>query len=398
MTTAIVWAGVLFGFASLLLAEPATTRGVGSGNNAFGTALYDQLSQKPGNLFFSPTSIQTALAMTMAGARGQTADQMGKTLCVENDAATHARLGAFLRQLNTAGKAGGFDLSVANALWLLKGYEFAPDYLSLVQKNYDARLGEVNFRSDPEGSRKTINDWVAGQTHDKIENLMPPGTIDSNTRLVLTNAIYFKGKWDLPFNKRMTNDGPFTFSAGETESVPFMHQVKSFRYAEDETVQLLELPYGQNTLAMRIFLPRQADGLAAFEKALDVERMDKLVNSLQSERVEVWLPRFKVESEFQLQGVLEAMGMTLAFDPQRADFHGMSTEEHLYISAVVHKAFVNVDEEGTEAAAATGIGMAAMAMRAEPPPKLFKADHPFLFAIVDRQSGAMLFMGRVAKP
>jgi serpin B len=398
MTAAIVWIAVLFGFASLLLADPSTTQAVGAANNAFGVTLYERLSQNPGNLFFSPTSIQTSLAMTMAGARGPTAEQMAKTICVENDAATHASLGAFLRRMNAAGKTGGFDLSVANALWLLKGYEFAPDYLSLVQKDYDARLDEVNFTSDPEGSRKTINDWVAGQTHDKIKNLMPAGTIDSNTRLVLTNAIYFKGKWDSPFNKRMTNDAPFTFSAGGTESIPFMRQVKRFRCAEDETVQLLELPYGQNTLAMRIFLPRQPEGLAAFEKDLGGERMDKLMNSLQSERVEVWLPRFKVESGIQLGDVLEAMGMTLAFDPQRADFHGMSSEEHLYISTVIHKAFVNVDEEGTEAAAATGIGMRTMAIRAESQPKLFKADHPFLFAIVDQQSGAMLFMGRVAKP
>ena len=218
---------------------------VGQMNNAFAADLYAQLAAKDGNLFFSPTSIQTALAMTWAGARGQTAQEMGATLHLDANADVHNQMGGFLGRLNADGQKGGYELSVANALWGLKGYPFMPDYLALVKKSYNGNLSDLDFIRDTEGSRKTINDWVANETRDKIQNLLPQGSIDPLTRLVLTNAIYFKGKWDLPFKKEATKDNDFTLADGQKVKAPFMYQQKRFRYAEDDQVQVLELPYAR---------------------------------------------------------------------------------------------------------------------------------------------------------
>ena len=379
-------------------AKPAEDK-VGQMNNAFAADLYAQLAAKDGNLFFSPTSIQTALAMTWAGARGQTANELATTLHLGANADIHNQMGGFLGRLNADGQKGGYELSVANALWGLKGYPFMPDYLALVKKSYNGNLSDLDFIRDTEGSRKTINDWVAKETRDKIKDLLTQGTITPDTRLVLTNAIYFKGKWDLPFKKEATKENDFTLADGTKAKVPFMYQQKGFRYAEDDQMQVLELPYGKNNLAMRIFLPKKADGLAGFEKSLTAQRLAELTGKLRYADVKVWLPRFTMESQFSLADVLKAMGMKLAFDPDHADFKGMTSTEQVFISAVIHKAFVNVDEEGTEAAAATAVIMAPTAMPMQPPkPKEFKADHPFLFEIVHQKSGATLFIGRVMKP
>lgn len=370
----------------------------GAMDNAFAFDLYPRLSANQGNRFFSPISIQTALAMTWAGARGQTADQMARTLHLDADPDAGARLGAFLRSLNEAGSKGGFELSVADALWGLTGYPFTPAYLASVEKNYGGHLAELDFVNDPDGSRKTINDWVAGQTHDKIKDLLPPGSVAPATRLVLTNAIYFKGKWDRPFEKSQTHHADFAVSADRKVSAPFMYQQAKFRYAEDDDVQALDLPYGNGELSMRILLPKKAAELAAFERGLTASRFEDLGSRLQTEDVQVWLPRFKVETEYRLEEVLPAMGMKLAFEPGRADFGGMTSASSFVISAVIHKAYVQTDEEGTEAAAATGVTMRATAVMVHKPPKQFRADHPFVFAIVHRPSGAILFMGKLASP
>jgi serpin B len=364
-------------------------------NNAFAADLYAQLSSKEGNLFFSPTSIQTALAMAWAGARGQTANEMAGALHLDPTASN--QLAGFLNRLNADGEKGGYELAVANALWGLKGYPFIPDYLNLVKKNYGGHLSELDFGANPDGSRQTINDWVAKQTHDRIKDLLGPGAVDGNTRLVLTNAIYFKASWDMPFQKRATRDGPFTAAGGKAVTVPFMFQREHFRYAEDDDVQVLELTYGNFDLAMRIFLPKNPGGLGRFEKQMTDQRLSALAGKLASQEVLLTLPKFTSESEFSLADTLKAMGIKLAFDPNRADFKGMTTSEQLFISAVIHKAFVKVDEEGTEAAAATGIAMAGAVMPITKP-KSFNADHPFMFEIVHHASGAVLFMGRLAKP
>jgi serpin B len=371
---------------------------VGQMNNALAMDLYSRLSQNSGNHFFSPTSIRTALAMAWAGARGQTAEQMATTLHLDADPDAGAKLGSFLRSLNESGGKGGFELSVADALWGLRGYPFTPAYLANVEKNYGGHLAELDFVNDPDGSRKTINDWVAGQTHDKIKDLLPPGSVVPTTHLVLTNAIYFKGKWDRPFEKSNTHEADFAVSADRKVSAPFMYQQAKFRYAEDDDVQVLELPYGNGELSMRILLPKNAGHFAAFEHGLTASRFEDFGGRLQTEDVQVWLPRFKVETEYRLEEVLPAMGMKLAFEPGRADFGGMTSASSFFISAVIHKAYVQTDEEGTEAAAATGVTMRATAVLVRKPPKQFRADHPFVFAIVHRPSGAILFMGRLNSP
>jgi serpin B len=371
---------------------------VGAMNNAFATDLYSRLSADPGNLFFSPTSVQAALAMAAAGAKGETAAEMTKTLHLDGTPEAGDKLGAFLRDLNAAGSKGGYELSVANALWGLTGYPFSPGYLNSVEKTYGGHLADLSFTSDPEGSRKTINDWVAEKTHDKIKNLMPQGSIVPTTRLVITNAIYFKGKWDKPFPKAATQDAEFAVSPTKKVNVPLMYQQAKLRYAEDADAQMVELPYGRDQLSMRIILPKAADQLSAIEHKLTTSGLGDLTDRLATEDVRVWLPRFKIESGYSLEDVLASMGMKLAFNPGSADFGGMTSASHLFISAVVHKAYVQTDEEGTEAAGATGLAMGATAIMARHEPKVFRADHPFVFEIVHQQTGAILFMGRLAAP
>jgi serpin B len=371
---------------------------VGAMNNAFAVDLYSRLAADAGNIFFSPTSVQAALAMAAAGAKGETAAEMTKTLHLDATPDAGDKLGAFLRDLNVAGSKGGYELSVANALWGLTGYPFSPAYLSSVEKTYGGHLADVSFTTDPEGSRKTINDWVADKTHDKITNLLPQGSIVPTTRLVLTNAIYFKGKWDKPFQKAQTHDAEFSIDAGKKVNAPFMYQQGKFRYAEDSDAQVLELPYGRDELSMRIILPKAADQLSEIEHKLTTSGLGDLTAQLQTEDVKVWLPRFKIETGYRLDHVLPSMGMKLAFDSGSADFGGMTSASHLFISAVVHKAYVQTDEEGTEAAGATGLTMGATAVMARHEPKVFRADHPFVFQIVHQQTGAILFMGRLATP
>jgi serpin B len=380
-------------------AAPENSGGkVGQMNNAFAMDLYAQLAKKDGNVFFSPTSLQTALAMTWAGARGATAQEMAKSLHLDNNAKSNEELGHFLATLNADGKKGGYELAVANALWGGKGYPFMPAYLSLVKSAYGGNLNNLDFATNPEAARKIINDWVASQTHDKIQDLMPFGSIQPSTRLVLTNAIYFKGKWDLPFEKSQTKEADFVLAGGEKMKAPLMYQQKHFRLVEDESVQMLELPYGQNDLAMWVLLPKSVDGLSAVEKGLTSDRLTALAAQLRDQEVKVWLPRFKIESGFEMADVLRGLGMRRAFNPGQADFSGMASAERFFLDRVIHKAFVNVDEEGTEAAAATGITMRATAVFRPKPIAMFRADHPFVFAIVHQKSGAILFMGRLAKP
>lgn len=372
---------------------------VGRMNNAFAIDLYARLAEgKQGNVFFSPTSVQTALAMVWAGARGATAEEMAKTLRLQDDPGGAQHLAEFLRSLNGGGEQRGFELSVANALWGMKGYPFQPAYLQTVEKEYGGHLAELDFATSSDAARQTINDWVAKQTNDKIKDLMPTGSVTPQTRLVLTNAIYFKSAWQERFHKTATTDADFTTAEGQKVKAPFMTQQEQFRYAEDDAVQMLELPYNHGELAMRIFLPKAADGLAAFEKGLNEKRLEDLAGQAAFTQVRVWLPRFKLETGYELQKVLPEMGMSRAFNAREADFSGMSSAERFWIDVVIHKAFVNVDEEGTEAAAATGVGMRATAIQVQHQPKTFRADHPFLFAIVHRPSGAILFMGRLGNP
>jgi serpin B len=402
-------AAVLISTASVGLARrPAApspdVRAVVGGGNAFAVELYAQLARKAkGNLFFSPSSIHTALAMTYAGARGRTADQMAGTLHYPREGKRlHSAFGSLLETLNNPRtdhrKKPVYELVVSNALWAQKGYPFREEFVALVQASYGAGLTELDYRR-PEPARVQINDWVADQTKQKILNLIPRGVITPRTRLVLTNAIYFKSNWADTFSERATRDEAFKLSAGRGVQTPMMRRQGRYGYLETPAFQALELPYRFGELSMVVLLPRETDGLPALEKRLTAKSLTKWLADLRRETVRVTLPKFKFTSQFRLPAVLRAMGMVEAFDAGRANFSGMTTMEKLFISDVIHKAFVAVDEKGTEAAAATAVIMALKAAMPRPvQPKVFRADHPFVFLIRHRATGSVLFLGRVADP
>ena len=370
---------------------------VAEGCNRFAFDLYARLKGAEGNLFLSPYSISTALTMTYAGARGETADQMAKTLCLPaSGGAIHVAYATLQKDLNATGAKGAFDLVVANRLWGQKGYKFLPDFLQLLDTSYSAGLEPLDFVADTEGSRKTINAWVERETRDKIKDLLKPGVLDAMTRLVLTNAIYFKGKWASEFDKKLTRDEDFFVTPETKVAAPLMRQTAEFGYFDGGEMHALELAYQGDRLAMVVLLPKSKDGIEGLEAALTPNMLEGTCAGLRRREVQVALPRFKTAAEFSLKDPLVAMGMTDAFDPAKADFSGMSGKKDLFISAVVHKAFVDVNEEGTEAAAATGVVVGVMSMP-EPPP-VFRADHPFLFLIRDTKTGAILFFGRILDP
>lgn len=372
------------------------------GSNAFAIDLYSQLSAQPGNLFFSPESISTDFAMAYAGAHGQTATEMAHvfhfTLPPDR---LHPAMGSLLTAMNAPHE--GYALSVADALWAQQDEKFQPAYLSLVQTNYGAAFRPVDFKTAPDSVRATINQWVEKQTNDKIQNLLGPGTVTPLTRLVLTNAIYFKAAWANQFNKNATENEDFHLSAGKTIQAPTMHNSGSYYYLKGPSFQALLLPYEKDEISMLILLPDDVEGLPALEHSLSAGNLQNWMTSLSYEHeVIVSLPRFKITQEFELSSTLEKLGMKAAFDPNAADFSAMTGDRSLDISAAIHKAYIDLDENGTEAAAATAVmmemAMAARPMTPPPPPIIFTADHPFLFLIQDNASGAILFMGRVTNP
>ena len=360
--------------------------------------LYGELKTEAGNLFLSPLSISTALACAPAAREGKTLEEMNAVLHLPE--AAHAGFGAVIKSLNEEpdAKKRGFTLSTANALWAQKGYPWKAEYKKLVATDYAAGLFDLDFISAAEASRGTINAWVEKETKEKIKNLSPQGSVTADTRLVLTNAIYFKGDWMDPFKKEQTKDLPFTTADGKKTDTPLMHRVGGYRYAENDAFQVLDMPYNGRRISMTVVLPRKADGLAAVEKELTAEKFDATLKTLRFEKeVHVHLPKFKVEKSFTLNKPLIAMGMKAAFSG--ADFSGMHMGgEQLDISAVIHKAFVDVNEEGTEAAAATGVVVGTTSAVQPPTPRHFKADHPFLFFIRDNKTGSVLFMGRLETP
>jgi serpin B len=371
---------------------------VAEGNNAFAIELYGQLRKQSGNLFFSPESISTAFAMAYAGARGDTASQMANTLhfTLPPDR-LHPAMGALLTNLNAA--HDGYQLRVADALWAEKDYTFLDDFLKLTSSDYGAGFNRVDFKGAPEAVRSTINQWVEQKTENKIKDLLPPGAVNSTTRLVLTNAIYFKGDWQTKFDKASTKDEDFHLSPAQTVKSPLMHREGQFRYFNGGTFQVLDIPYKSNELSMVVFLPNDSAGLPALEQSLTAANIEQWLGQLRPvAKVILAIPKFTMTQQFELAGALAAMGMHQAFQKNAADFSAMTGKRDLWISAAIHKAFVDVNEEGTEAAAATGIVMRSMAVTRQQPPIVFRADHPFLFLIRDNRSGGILFMGRVTDP
>jgi serpin B len=336
--------------------------------------------------------------MAYAGARGSTASEMAATLhfTLPPDR-LHPAMGALLTNLNAAHP--GYQLRVADALWAQKDYAFLDDFLKLTAVNYSAGIHPVDFKAAPDAVRLTINQWVETQTDDKIKDLLPPRSVNSATKLVLTNAIYFKGDWQTQFDKASTKDEDFHLAIAQTIKTPLMHVEDKFRYFNGGTFQALDIPYKSGELSMIVLLPNDPNGLPALEQSMTAANVQQWLNQLRpSQKVTLTLPKFKMTRQFELAGTLGAMGMSQAFQQGTADFSGMTGHRDLWISAVVHKAFVDVNEEGTEAAAATGIVMRSMAMARVERPIVFRADHPFVFLIRDHLSGSILFMGRVTDP
>ncbi len=367
------------------------------GNKAFAFGLYEKLKEVEGNLFFSPYSISTALAMTYAGARGNTEKQMGTALHFTLDQKRfHPAFACLEAQLKAVQEKGDIELNIANALWAQEDYVFLREFLDLIQSNYGTVLNHVDFKRACEAARKKINAWVEQKTKDKIKDLIKPGVLNALTRLVLTNAIYFKGRWESQFKKSRTKESPFWLSIDKSVEVPMMTQKRQFRYMESDSLQILELPYVGDDLAMIVLLPRKVDGLAQLEADLSVENLNMWIGHLRKREVSVFLPKFKMTSQFRLSETLASMGMPDAFGGN-ADFSGIDGTKDLFISAVIHKAFVDVNEEGTEAAAATAAVISLTSAPSTPPPT-FRADHPFVFLIRDNHSGSILFVGRIVNP
>ncbi len=349
-----------------------------------------------GNLFFSPYSIASALGMTALGARGETERQMREVLFAGGD--HHAALGEVRQQLSGDHP---FQLEVANALWLQEGFAVRDGFLAATRDHYDAAPHMVDFQRQTTATIDRINGWVAERTQDRIRDLLSPAHVNAMTRLVLTNAIYFKGAWQDAFSKGATTPAPFHRPDGTTVEAPLMRRVGQYGYREQEDAQVLRLPYTGREAAMIVLLPRAADGLPALVATLTPTLLRDLAagDGEVVQAVDVWLPRLRIEQTLDLPETLAALGMPAAFDPASADFSGINGSRDLYLGAVVHKAFVAVDEAGTEAAAATAAGVMVTSMPMPPKdPVEFRADRAFLFLIVHRPTGTVLFLGRLTDP
>ena len=385
-----------FGLEGHADAGPVTKETLAQGNNAFATDLYTKVRAQEGNFFYSPYSISSVLALTYAGARGATATQMAQVLHFGGDRSDVLRtFGAMMRDLDDRARKQRIQLETANALWTAKGRRLLADYRKVARQDFSARVAQLDFASAPDAARNEINQWVAKHTSGKITDLLAPGMVSPATKLVLTNAIYFKGKWASAFKKENTSDAPFTLLDGTEVAVPLMFQNGKFKFLDGESFQALELPYAGKTISMVIMLPKKKDGLADLENAFTAEGLEKWLGGLKTNRLGVYVPRFTTSSKFRLADTLKSMGMTDAFSVPPADFSGIDGKKTLAIDEVVHQAFVDVNEEGTEAAASTAVTMLESTAM---PETEFRADHPFLFLIRDTASKSILFVGRVVNP
>ncbi|MCF7907204.1 serpin family protein [Patescibacteria group bacterium] len=368
-------------------------------NNEFALDLYQRYqAQEEGNIFFSPYSISSALAMTYEGARGETAEEMRSVFHFpESEEYLRSGYQSLNQVINQEDK--DYQLRVANALWAEEDFEFLTEYFNLVNRYYGAEITNLDFKNNAEESRLTINDWVGEQTEDKIKDLIPAGAINPLTRLILTNAIYFKGNWLQEFDQDQTTERDFKVSESEVVRAEMMQRTDEeaeFNYLENEQLQILELPYQGEELSMLIFLP-QGNDIDALGDTLIVEKIEEWKEELREQRVKVYLPKFKFETKYFMKKDLSDLGMSSAFS-NLADFSGMTGEKDLFISEVIHQAFVDVNEEGTEAAAATAVVMELLSAGPGSKIPVFRADHPFIFMIQQKDSGNILFLGRVMNP
>ncbi|HEY5520558.1 MAG TPA: serpin family protein [Candidatus Limnocylindrales bacterium] len=383
--------------------DPSLAKSAAAAANAFGLDLFAKLraGAATDNIVFSPTSIALALAMARAGARGQTAAQMDAVLhglgsddqapaINALDAALNSRSGTFQ---SFDGKSYNVTLSVANAPFAQRDEQWQQAFLDALAQRFGAGLRLVDYKSDPDGARVQINQWVSDKTNGRIPELISQGMLDTLTRLVLVNAIYLKAPWAQPFDPNATQDKPFSLLDGSSATVPTMAMTAEQSYASGQGWQAVDLPYVLNKLALTIILPADFNSFAA---GFTADKLDQITSSMKTSEVDLTLPRFDTQTTADLSSMLGGLGMPLAFDPNTADFSGMTTQEPLYIAFVIHQANITVDEKGTEAAAATAVGVSAGAMPVDV--AKMHVDHPFLFALRDLDTGAVLFMGQVTDP
>jgi serpin B len=375
-------------------------RGIVEGNNKFAFRLFADLkSGNDKNLFCSPFSISTALAMVYAGARNETALQMSQVMNFQQGNQFHAEYKSLLDRLSN-GTEGQIRLNIANGLWVQKDFRFLDTYLDIVRSDYGSELKNVDFTNvgEREKTRKEINAWVERKTNDKIKDLLGQNDLEGLTRLVLVNAIYFYSEWANPFEKALTAPQDFFLLDQGRVKTPFMNGHGRYRYYEDSDIKALEIPYRDDKASMVIFLPNKTGGIVEFERSFNYKYYLEIIDSLQFKNVRLSLPKFQTTYKIDLENILSQMGMPLAFSSGGADFSGMTGKRDLCISKVIHQAFINVAEKGTEAAAATAVIMKMTAIGPSPDTKIFIADHPFIFIIKDNTTGSILFMGRIMKP
>ena len=381
--------------------DPQTISDVANLNNVFAFEMFSSLAEgKQENAFFSPYSISSAFSILYEGTRGTTQDEIQSVFHYIKDDQTRRNYShQIISDLNKP--AQNYILSTANALWVQDKFPILQEYKDVAETHYLAKTENLDFMTHPEESRQTINNWVEEKTNDKIKDLLPEGSINALTRAVITNAVYFLGNWTVQFDEKLTKEDDFKISEQETIKVPMMNTDHYFNYGLTNDLQILQMSYKGNDLSMLVLLPKDND-LPSLEKKLSVENLNQWKNNLMAQEVNVYLPKFKLETTYSLVGNLTDMGMPSAFkppfpfDPDTADLSGIDGEKDLYVTGVFHKAFVAVDEKGTEAAAATGIVIGTDSVR--PPPELFKADHPFIFLIQDDRTGLILFIGKVIDP
>ena len=407
----IVIVGGIFIFREGIISLPESKpklsdiKNVVDANNQFALDYYSKLKSKDsGNIFFSPFSISSAFVMTYEGAKGQTAEEMRSVFYFPEDSnLRRTEYASIFDEINKGDKK--YKLSSANALWGQQDYQFSKDFFDNVEKYYSGKATNLDFKKDPEGSRITINNWVENQTNNKIQNLIPAGVIKTMTKLVLTNAVYFKGEWVKQFNKNDTKEENFRTSNSGTVKAQMMQRTDDeaiFNYAENSNLQMLEMPYSGDELSILFLLPKN-DNLTKLEGILSTKNISDWKNDLKKQRVKVYIPKFKFETKYFMADDLKAIGMPLAFSDS-ADFSGMTAtgKKDLKIDEAIHQAFVEVNEEGTEAAAATVVVMvpSGVAPRPHKEPKIpiFRADHPFIFLIQQKSTGDILFIGRVVNP
>ncbi|MEA3501036.1 MAG: serpin family protein [Candidatus Marinimicrobia bacterium] len=378
-----------------------TEKNLLEGNNKFALKIFNNLSENiDRNIFISPYSISTALAMTYGGAEGETKDQMRKALFFQkNDLGLYNSFQYLIQSINELGNSNdNLELKTANAIWVENNFKIKNKFEELVKTKYLSEINGMDFVNKPEECRIEINNWASENTENKINDLIPEGLISQQTKLVLTNAIYFLADWQNQFKKRYTKEDNFYLSNGEKVKIKMMHQTEYFRYTENEKVQIIELPYENDRLSMIVFLPRSNNSNSA-DLLLTIDSFNKNIQDLRSEKIRLYLPKFKFTYFSLLNNVLQEMGMRDAFT-SKADFSGINKNKRdaLMISDVLHKAYIDVTEIGTEAAAATAVTMKLTSAPPTSKPITFRADHPFIFMIYDNQTEQILFIGKLNNP